>query len=143
MTVRLARPGDEGEIFALNAEFNGPGNASREEIARALRGEMGGEIVLLALVGDRAAGFACGRVTRSVCYGEPSAEVTEMYVREAYRRRGAARSLLRELLRLFSERGAREIRLLTGGDNRPARALYESAGFRLSGEAHYEMQLTE
>lgn len=135
MTVRRALPEDARAIRDMNEEFNGIGDVTPESIAKRLC-DGGEEIVLVALEGDKYAGFACGHIFSSVCYTEPCAEVTEMYVREAFRRRGAAKTMLRELLRLFSELGASEIRVLTGEDNTIARALYESAGFRPSGEIH-------
>jgi ribosomal protein S18 acetylase RimI-like enzyme len=51
----------------------------------------------------------------------------------AHRRRGVARALLAEADRLAAEAGLDGVALDTGIDNRAARRLYESAGFRARG----------
>ena len=78
--VRAAGPRDAGAFARLNRQFNGEGVASEEEAAAALS-QPGPERVLLAFVEEEPAGFLCGLLKRSACYREPSAEVTELYVR--------------------------------------------------------------
>ena len=91
--------------------------------------------MLLAFWEGEPAGFLCGLIKRSACYREPSAEVTELYVRPAFRRRGLAGALVEAFLQGCRREGVREVTLLTGGDNRQARAFYEGQGFSPSGEA--------
>jgi putative acetyltransferase len=59
-------------------------------------------------------------------------EIKSMHVAEAARRRGVARALLAHLLAVAADRGYRRVSLETGTMDAfaPARALYESAGFR-------------
>lgn len=139
-SVRPAVPEDAAALFQLNREFNGEGVASPGEMAAALA-EPGPERVLLAFAAGEHAGFLCGIVKRSACYRELSAEVTELFVRPDFRRRGAARALLEAFLELCRQEGAATVTLLTGEDNASARRLYESAGFALSGEVHYEREM--
>jgi ribosomal protein S18 acetylase RimI-like enzyme len=61
-----------------------------------------------------------------------SAFVKDLCVAEAFRRRGLGEALLREVLRLFRERGAPAVDLKVHADNPTgARRLYERVGFRV------------
>ena len=60
-------------------------------------------------------------------------EVKRMYVRPAWRGRGVARSLLRQLERVSREQGYRLLRLETGVHQPEAVRLYESVGFARCG----------
>ena len=137
--IRLAAPGDAGQLFALNEAFNGPGTATPDSI-RASLAENGREIVVIAEAeGGTLAGFVCAQVKRSFCYGEASAEITEVYVAPEYRRRGYGRAMLEFAERCCRERfGVDGITLLTGKDNAAAQELYAAAGYRRTGEVHYE-----
>ena len=136
--IRRATPADAADVAALDAEFNGV-RVSRDHVAAALAS--GGEIVLLARDGAEAAGFACGQVTRSCCYEEPAGEVTELYVRPAHRRRGVGAALLAAVEREMVSQGAKELKVLTGTLNRPARRLYASAGYARMRWAAFEKRL--
>ena len=85
-------------------------------------------------------GFCCCQVIRSWCYPQPAAQLTELYVAPAHRRKGAAAGLLALAEKACAALGAEGLTLLTGEDNRTARAFYESQGYRLSGEVHYEKE---
>ncbi|MGI8890374.1 MAG: GNAT family N-acetyltransferase [Chthoniobacterales bacterium] len=62
-------------------------------------------------------------------------EIKSMRTPKAYRRRGAARALLIHIIEVAHTRGYARLSLETGTSEafRPARALYESAGFTLCG----------
>jgi len=62
----------------------------------------------------------------------------ELHVLREHRRRGIGRALLRASTDLAMELGLAGIRLLARPDNEPARALYESLGFRRSGTLLYQ-----
>lgn len=87
------------------------------------------ETALLALEGDAPIGFACLRLVPWLCYDAPYAELTELFVLEPFRRRGAARALVAHAERLARAAGAAELRLLTGHDNIEARAFYTALGY--------------
>ena len=80
---------------------------------------------MLAEDGSDTIGFAAG-LPRST----PLAEVTELYVRPAARRRGVARALLAAVVRGLRERGAEYVNVEVAPDNGVARTVYERAGFR-------------
>ena len=136
--IRLAAPEDAEQLFGLNERFNGPSGTTVEDMARSIAGNPQ-ELVVVADQGGVLAGFACVQVKRSFCYEIPSAEITEVFVDEGFRRRGLARELLDFAVRAAVERFGPlgELTVLTGEDNLPAQRLYEGAGFRLEGEAVY------
>ncbi len=129
LTVRIAFPADAPEIARLNRLFNGV-NEPAENYARRMRDERRVDTLLLAEIDGRAAGFASLRLLPQVCYSEPYAELTELFVEEGFRRRGAGRALIAHAEELAREGGAPEMVILTGFDNHAARALYCRLGYR-------------
>lgn len=128
MTIRPATREDAPALARLNADFNGV-----VEPPEALAGRMaqlaGLETALLAEIDGRAAGFACLRIVACLCSPEPHAELTELYVDPAHRRRGVARALIARAEQLARAGGATELMLLTGSHNDAAQAVYRAAGF--------------
>lgn len=136
MNVRLARTSDVPALLRLNDAFNGPGLGDAAHIERGLR-DNPNEIVCIAEHDGQAVGFCCAQLVSSICYKQKSGEITELYVEPCARRKGLATKLIRLAERELISRGATELKLLTGDDNLPARALYESLGYELDGEVHY------
>ena len=136
MIVRLAQPSDAPALMQMNAEFNGSGMNDLAHIRRSLI-ENQQEIVCVAELDGEPAGFCCAQLVSSFCYAGKTGEITELYVREHARRKGLAAALMRLAERELTARGAKELKLLTGDDNFPARALYEALGYETDGEVHY------
>ncbi|MDD3409981.1 MAG: GNAT family N-acetyltransferase [Eubacteriales bacterium] len=134
--VRLAEIDDAEQLAALNDEFNGKGETSLEHIRESLRGNPQ-EVVVVDEEDGVLTGFICVQLKRSFCYDECMPEITEVYVRPAYRRQGVARRML-----AFAEARCRaicpcrELTLLTGQDNRAAQAVYAALGYAADGEIH-------
>lgn len=138
--VRLAGPGDAAALFRLNELFNGPSGHSVEAMAESLAGN-GQEVVVVAEEGCVPVGFVCAQVKRSFCYERPTAEVTEVFVEEGFRRRGLAEEMLRFLQeRCAREFGVEEFTLLTGLGNLPAQALYKKLGYAPQDEVMFAME---
>jgi ribosomal protein S18 acetylase RimI-like enzyme len=134
-TSRLALPSDFPGIAASVDEayrFDNPGGRFGEDFDPAgYVVELSGSrcdptLWQVAWAGDEVAGQVIPVVSRG------RAEVFEVSVRPAYRRRGLARALLCRALRGLRERAVYDIRLHTQ-DDFPTRAqdLYRSVGFRL------------
>lgn len=129
MIIRIAEPGDAAALSPLLEAFNGP-PASEDQTRRRLLSVWGIETVFLAMVEGRAVGFASVRLVPFLSDDRPRAELTELYVDPAHRRRGIGRALLQRVEALARERGATELILLTGLENRDAQAFYQRLGYR-------------
>src|SRR5438045_2035796 len=121
MQIRVAGPEDAGELALLLEAFNGP-SVSTEQARRRLIAAEGVETALLAKVEGRSVGFAAVRVVPYLSDDVPYAELTELYVEAAHRRRGVGRALLERAAGIARERGAAELLLQTGLENRTAQA---------------------
>lgn len=128
VTIRRATAEDIPALYGLNRAFNGPGATTEEAMALAL-GQNDGEIVLLACREGEAAGFCCGRIYRSLCYGDLHGEITELYVEKAFRRQGVAGALMEEMERIFRTEGVRVATLVTRLLNTGAQRFYRSRGY--------------
>lgn len=113
--------------FALDQICFEPGIAySRSEIRGFL--SRAGSVALIADDGGALAGFAIGH--RRGAKGH----IVTIDVAPGWRRRGAGKVLLTELLRRLAEAGAREIRLEVDARNAGAIRFYQQMGFRATRE---------
>jgi ribosomal protein S18 acetylase RimI-like enzyme len=126
--IRIASPEDAPALSCLLEAFNGPG-VCVEHVRRGVTAPDGLEVALLAEWEGQAVGFACLRVVPCLADIVPYAEVTELYVDAAYRRRGIGTALMDRAAELAGERGAHELLLLTGFTNQAAQAFYRALGF--------------
>jgi GNAT superfamily N-acetyltransferase len=128
MIIRLATSADAGDLARMNAAFNGVTDSAAQIAARlAACAEI--ESVLVAEIDDQIGGFACLRVVPCVLYAQPYAELTELYVEPALRRRGIGRALILRAEQLARARGAADLLIMTGTGNAVAQALYRAAGY--------------
>jgi ribosomal protein S18 acetylase RimI-like enzyme len=128
MLIRHATPADASDLARMNAAFNGVTDSAAEIAARlVVCAEI--ETAILAEVEGQVGGFACVRVVPCVLYAEPYAELTELYVDPAFRRRGLGRALIAYAEQLARARGASDLLIMTGVHNAAAQALYRAAGY--------------
>jgi len=125
MRIRPAQQGDATQFAKLNQQFNGCSGPF---------GDLAGasERVLVAESGGQLVGFACVQINQSVCSESPRAELTELFVDTAMRRRGVGAALVSEAERFAWNSGCSELVLRTKADNREARALFTGCGFRVA-----------
>lgn len=128
-SIREVELGDLVALAELNYEFNGVAMAP-EQMAVCFQSAQPSELVIVAEMGDRPVGFACVQICASVCYAQPSAELTELYVRDSCRRLGLGRSLVQEVERLARQKGATKMVVRTGATNVAGQAFYKALGFR-------------
>ncbi|MDP2329967.1 MAG: GNAT family N-acetyltransferase [Reyranella sp.] len=98
---------------------------TRQDMAELLGSP--GVVGLLLQIGDTDVGMVICRVLAD------ESEIITLAVRPVHRRRGAGRRLLAVAADHVRAMGARTLFLEVAADNPAARALYESAGFRVSG----------
>lgn len=128
LSILPASAADAAELARLNGLFNGATLTPAEQ-AEHLRAAASTERALLAWVDGRAVGFTCLRFARLITTAVPYAEVTELFVEEAFRRRGIARALLAEAEILARGLGAPGIILFTGLKNETAQVFYRAVGY--------------
>ncbi|WP_260870939.1 GNAT family N-acetyltransferase [Paenibacillus xylanexedens] len=124
--IRRAGAKDAKYLAQLNDEFNGVG-ISKEEIIESL--SYSNEIVVIALINDRPVGFACAQYFKSICYSEPYAEVTELYITGDARRQGMATKVLDFIENELILKGVRSVKVLTGKKNETAIKTYENSNY--------------
>jgi GNAT superfamily N-acetyltransferase len=129
LTIRLATFEDAPELDRLNAAFNESSDGA-ENIARRLADPRRVDLPLLAEVDGQRAGFACLRVVPNLFYPVMYAELTELYVEPAFRRRGVGRALVAYAEALAREQGAHGMKILTGDDNEEGHGLYRAMGYQ-------------
>ena len=128
IVTRIATPDDAEELARLNGVFNRVFEPSRT-LALRLENTRQVETPILAEMEGRVVGFAAVRVVPCVCYATPYAELTELFVEEAWRRRGVGRALMEQAENLAREKGATSLLLLTGLGNADAQAFYQALGY--------------
>lgn len=141
-SIREVQLSDLVALAELNHEFNGVG-MTPEQIAVRLRSAQRSELVVVAEMSDCVVGFACVQICESVCYVQPWAELTELYVRDDYRRRGLGSGLVQEAERLARQKDATEIVVRTGAKNAAGKALYNALGFTTRPDLTFAKPLSE
>jgi ribosomal protein S18 acetylase RimI-like enzyme len=123
MDIRVLRPGDE-DLLVAAVDLADEGPLSRER-ARAMLAEP--DLVnVVALDGDAPVGFVYGYVLRR--YEATSFFIYSVDVAETHQRRGIAKAMLAELSQIGRDGRWDEMFVFTNASNRPAMALYETAG---------------
>lgn len=138
--VRLATAKDAPQLELLNNEFNGVG-VSRTYIEKSLLDNRQ-EIAVVDEEDGGIVGFICVQLKKSFCYDEYMPEITEVYVAQAYRKKGIASNMISFAeTYVTSYYNAHEWGLLTGKDNKTAQAVYRKLGYREDGECHFSKKL--
>lgn len=132
MQIRHTTAADAAALARLIEEFNSDYQqitVTPEQAAARLAATRGVETTLLAEIDGQIAGFACLRLVPYMSGDEPYAELTDLFVSAAFRRRGIARALIDRAERMALDGGAAEVIILTGWDNQAAQALYRAMGY--------------
>lgn len=140
LIIRTANSADAEALFEMNETFNGESATDIDYLRHTLAINTG-EYVCIAYVGDIPAGFCCAQLLQSICYGEPYAELSELFVKDSFRRMGIASALAAHIERVMNNRGVRSFQLLTGSDNTSAQTFYESMGYKKNNELSYRKRL--
>ena len=134
--VRKATVKDAEQLGVLNDEFNGAGETTLDNIRNSLKYNQQ-EVVIVDDENGVLTGFVCIQLKKSFCYDEYMPEITEVYVRPAYRKKGVASEMI-----AFAEDYCiknyplHKYELLTGTENIIAQFLYNKLGYTDDGELH-------
>jgi ribosomal protein S18 acetylase RimI-like enzyme len=128
LVVRTGGPYDVQSIHDLLNEFNGEA-LPPEALARRLEQTRGLETVFVCEREGLAAGLLVLRIVPTLSDPEDWAEITEMYVRPAFRRQGVGTALAKAAIEHSLGRGCTEMHLLMDPENHAACAFYEAMGF--------------
>lgn len=132
--IRLARPGDEAEIVAMIHELAAFENAEDQctvtelQITAALFGDAAVACCYLVEVEDKVAAMALWFRSFSTWDGVAGIHLEDLFVRDAYRKRGLARTLLSTLARECVRNGYSRLSWAVLEWNANAIALYDSVG---------------
>lgn len=138
IVIRKAVKTDADALFKLNELFNGEGCSTKELILDCIKHNEK-EDVFVAIQQDKAVGFCCVQLFRSMCYSQNYAEITELFVLEECRNKGVATKLMMYLEDYYNKNysGIAGYQLFTGDDNVTARRFYENIGYENTGEVMY------
>ncbi len=128
VTVRQATPDDAAELAVLLDRFDGAG-ATPAQVAARMQACAPVLTTYVAEIEGTMAGFACLRLVPHLQGDAPYAELTDIYVDEPYRRRGAARALMAHIEGEAQAAGATEVVVITGMENDSAQAAYRAQGY--------------
>jgi len=128
--VRMATAEDGGEIARLNEAFNDL-RSTPEQIAAQITRCAGIETMFLAEVDGRVVGMASLRLLPNICDPIPYAELTELFVEEAYQRLGVGHALVEQIEQAARAGGADQLVLLTSFKNSRAHTFYHALGYAM------------
>lgn len=80
---------------------------------------------------EEAVGYALWNVGYDMQYGTKTLDIVDLFVKPEHRRRGIARSLMREMAAVAAERGYRFMTVKTFTQNHEANAFYPACGAKL------------
>ena len=134
--VRKAIASDAEQLSILNEEFNGAGETTLDNIRNSLACNHQ-EVVVVSDENGILTGFVCVQLKRSFCYNEYMPEITEVYVRPAYRKMGIASEMIAYAEEYcVNNYPLHKYELLTGSKNLIAQSLYNKLGYINDGELH-------
>jgi GNAT superfamily N-acetyltransferase len=127
-TVQIATPAHAPSISDLLFEFNGEA-LPPATLAGRMEQAQGLETVFLGELAGVLAGLLVLRVVPTLSEPEDWAEITELYVRPAARRRGVGTALVKAAIQYARARGCTHMHLLVDPANRVALSFYPVVGF--------------
>lgn len=138
--IRQADYSDAAALFELNYLFNGEGVASQQQIEQSLQ-QNTREIIYIAYSDQIPIGFICAQIIDSFCYRDTTAQITELFVKEEFRRCQVATKLIHIMQKHLYQIPCCEIQLFTGADNDIAQAFYKSMGYQKNHEVGYQKDM--
>ena len=139
--VRIATVVDAEQLSVLNEEFNGEGETTIENIKDSLQDNKQ-EVVIVDEESGVLTGFVCVQLKRSFCYDDYMPEITEVYVKPTYRKRGVASEMITFAEAYCSKNyPLHKYELLTGQENLVAQSVYSKLGYVDDKELHLSKRI--
>lgn len=141
--VRIATIDDAEQLNNLNEEFNGKGETTLANIKESLQNNKQ-EVVIVEEVNGLLVGFICIQLKKSFCYDDFMPEITEVYVKEEYRKGGIASAMITFAEDYCSKNWSlHKFELLTGNDNLEAQSVYDKLGYKDDRELHLSKRVSK
>ena len=135
--VRLANINDAQQLYELNKLFNGENTSSIENVNFSLLYNKN-EVIIVDEKDNNLTGFICLQIKTSFCYEKSSAEITELYIKEEYRNKDIAKSLLHFTEKYCKEKlNINKVELITNKANIKAQSLYKKSGYAMQDHIHF------
>lgn len=139
--VRLANINDAQQLYELNKLFNGENTSSIENVKFSLLNNKN-EVIIVDEKDNNLTGFICLQIKTSFCYEESSAEITELYIKEEYRNKGIAESLLHFTEKYCKQKlNINKVELITNKANIKAQSLYKKSGYEKQDHIHFKKKI--
>jgi ribosomal protein S18 acetylase RimI-like enzyme len=129
MIIRAATEADAADLARLMVLFDNPPRTPEQQ-AEMLRTSAAHDHVFIACVDSLPVGFIVLRhmALSAIPPNDVYVEVSDLFVEEAYRKRGIGRALMQHAEAFARERGTSGIWLITGFENEAAQSLYRAMG---------------
>ena len=139
--IRKATANDAEQLSVLNDEFNGKGETTIENIRNSLMSNYQ-EVVIVDDEEGVLTGFVCVQLKKSFCYDDYMPEITDVYVRPAYRKQGIASKMITFVEDYcLKNYPLHKYELLTGDENLIAQSVYSKLGYTNDNELHLSKRI--
>lgn len=130
MTIREAKKSDYKELMTLYNGFVDSDRYSKHDNDNFEKvRKNGNNFIYIAEDGDKLVGFASFSIRLVVRYPKPIAELDELYVVPAFRRKGVAKILMHKVLSKAKELNCYRLFIESNYKHEAAHKFYENIGF--------------
>ena len=139
--VRIATVTDAEQLSFLNDEFNGKGETTIENIKNSILSNKQ-EVVIVDDENGVLSGFVCVQLKKSFCYDEYMPDITEVYVKPNFRKKGIASKMITFAEEYCTKKyPLHKYELLTGTENTVAQSVYSKLGYIDDKELHLSKRI--
>jgi len=128
INIRLAKETDAEKLYEMCILFNNSVTANTiQGVVNYLQKK--DVIVCMAETESSAIGFITGCIENNMSFGSPIGTISELFVREEFRRIGVAKQLFESIEQAFLKKGVNRFRVFTTMDNTNAVKFYNNQGY--------------
>ncbi len=139
--IRKANTSDAPNLIELNKLSNNANHvADNVETVQNSLSDNSVETVFVAEIEGEIIGFVTAQVATSFCYVRPTVELTEIYVKEQFRRKGVGSMMVEKIKQHSRDLDALQLLLRVNRSNCEAISFYESNGFESANHFEYRIK---